>query len=266
MTKVLDLLIADDCALVTHSLMEMQEVADTFSAACKAFGLTISTKKTELVFQPPPNYSGATKPQLQIEGTSINLTEEFTYLGSKITNKATLNAEVITRISRASSRFGRLRSRLWNKHDISLPTKIMVYKAVVIPTLLYGSETWTPYRELIKKMDSFHLRSLRQICRIKWTDKVPNYTVLQKCNIDGIEAFLMKNQLRWVGHKSRMNDARIPKMLMYGELTNAPRKVGRPLLRFKDKLKSNLKALDLAWKREPQCWCSIPTFNDLMYI
>ena len=93
-------------------------------------------------------------------------------------------------------------------------------------------------------MDSFHLRSLRQICRIKWTDKVPNYTVLQKCNIDGIEAFLMKNQLRWVGHTSRMNDARIPKMLMYGELTNAPRKVGRPLLRFKDKLKSNLKALD----------------------
>ena len=192
MTKVLDLLFADDCALVTHSLMEMQEVADTFSAACKAFGLTISTKKTELVFQPPPNYSGATKPQLQIEGTSINLTEEFTYLGSKITNKATLNAEVITRISRASSRFGRLRSRLWNKHDISLPTKIMVYKAVVIPTLLYGSETWTPYRELIKKMDSFHLRSLRQICRIKWTDKVPNYTVLQKCDIDGIEAFLIK--------------------------------------------------------------------------
>ena len=34
------------------------------------------------------------------------------------------------------------------------------------------------------------------------------------------------------------------KLLLYGELSNAPRKVGRPLLRFKDKLKSNLKALD----------------------
>ena len=121
----------------------------------------------------------------------------------------------------------------------------MVYKAVVIPTLLYGSETWTPYKELIKKMDSFHLRSLRQICRIKWTDKIPNYTVLQKCNIDGIETFMMKNQLRWVGHTTRMSDERIPKMLLYGELSNAPRKVGRPLLRFKDKLKSNLKALDV---------------------
>ena len=62
MTKVLDLLFADDCALVTHSLMEMQEVVDTFADACKAFGLTISTKKTELVFQPPPNYTGSTNP------------------------------------------------------------------------------------------------------------------------------------------------------------------------------------------------------------
>ena len=103
----------------------------------------------------------------------------------------------------------------------------MVYKAVVIPTLLYGSVAWTPYKVVIKKMDSFHLRLLRQ---------VPNYTVLQKCNINGIETFMMKNQLRWVGHTTRMSDERIPKMLLYGELTNARRKVGRPLLRFKDKL------------------------------
>ena len=119
--------------------------------------------------------------------------------------------------------------------------KIMVYKAVVIPTLLY----WTPYKDLIKKMNSFHLRSLRQICRIQWTDMIPNYEVLQKCKIGGIESFLIKNQLRWVGHTLRMSNERIPKMLMYGELTNAPRKVGRPLLRYKDKLKSNLKALDI---------------------
>ena len=69
--------------------------------------------------------------------------------------------------------------------------------------------------------------------------------VLQKCKIGGIESFLIKNQLRWVGHTLRMSNERIPEMVMYGELTNAPRKVGRPLLRYKDKLKSNLKALDI---------------------
>ena len=271
-TKIFDLLFADDCALVTHSLIEMQEVADTFASACKAFGLTISTKKTELVFQPTPNYDGGTSPQLHIDGTLIKTSESFTYLGSKVTNKALLNDEISTRISRASSRFGRLRKKLWKKHDISLNTKVMVYRAVVIPTLLYGSETWTPYKVLIKKLDAFHLRSLRQICRIKWNDKVPNYVVLTKCNIEGIESFLMKNQLRWVGHTSRMPDDRIPKMLLYGQLNNAPRKVGRPLLRFKDKLKSNLKALefdlseweDLSQQRQEwhhQCHSRVKSFK-----
>ena len=149
----------------------------------------------------------------------------------------------------------------------------MVYRAVVIPTLLYGSETWTPYKVLIKRMDAFHMRSLRQICRIKWTDKIPNYIVLKKCNIDGIESFLMRNQLRWVGHTTRMADERIPKMLLYGQLNNAPRKVGRPLLRFKDKLKSNLKTLDFdlsEWedlaKQRPEwrslCYSRVKSFEE----
>ena len=37
-----------------------------------------------------------------------------------------------------------------------------------------------------------------------------------------------------------MEDDRIPKQLMYGELNSGQRNVGRPLLRFRDKLKMNL--------------------------
>ena len=38
--NILDFLFADDCALVAHSLMEMQEIADSFSKAASSFGLT----------------------------------------------------------------------------------------------------------------------------------------------------------------------------------------------------------------------------------
>ena len=147
---------SDDCALVSQTLNELQQIVEFFSNACKDFGLTISTKKIELLFQPPPNYSGILHPIIEINYVKINTTEKITYLGSTVTNKALLNEEITSRISKASSRFGRLRDKLWNKHKISLATKIMVYKAVVIPTLLYGSEAWTPYKVLIKKLDSFH--------------------------------------------------------------------------------------------------------------
>ena len=60
--RVCDFLFADDCALNASSEDEMQWNMDTFSSACDAFGLTISTKKTEVMFQPAPhtNYSDPT--------------------------------------------------------------------------------------------------------------------------------------------------------------------------------------------------------------
>ena len=46
-------------------------------------------------------------------------------------------------------------------NDISLKTKLSVYQAAVIPTLLYGCETWTCYMKHIKKLERFHIRHLK---------------------------------------------------------------------------------------------------------
>ena len=51
-----------------------------------------------------------------------------------------------------------------------------------------------------------------------------------------------KRRLRWLGHVSRMQDGRIPKHILFGELTTGSRSTGRPLLRFKDVCKRDLKA------------------------
>jgi len=83
---------------------------------------------------------------------------------------------------------------------------------------------------------------LRSIARIKRRDKVPNTDVLRICDITGIEAMLLQAQLRWVGHVARMPDIRIPKQVFYGELEAGRRLPGGPVNRYKDSLKTNLKA------------------------
>ena len=56
---------------------------------------------------------------------------------------------------------------------------------------------------------------------------------------------LSQRRLRWLGHVHRMEDGRIPKDILFGELAMGRRPVGRPALRFKDVCKRDLKLTDI---------------------
>ena len=116
------------------------------------------------------------------------------------------------------------------------------YKAVVLTTLLYCSETWTLYCRQIKQLEQFHQRCLRKILKIRWQDRVTNLAVLERCGLPSIESMILYSQLRWTGHVICMQDNRIPKILLYGQLREGHRETGRPYKRFKDSLKCNLKS------------------------
>jgi len=80
--------------------------------------------------------------------------------------------------------------------------------------MLYGCESWTPYRRHIAKLDQFHLRCLRKIVHIKQQNHIQNTTVLERAQISGIETNLLAAQFRWTGHAIRMEEHRIPKRLL----------------------------------------------------
>ena len=156
-----------------------------------------------------------------------------------------LDDEGLCRISRASQAFGRLHTRVWHERGISIKTKLSVYRAVVLPSLLYGCETWTCYRRHIKKLDQFHLRCLRKVLRVSWKDHVPNQEILHRAELTGIEAMLNLAQLRWSGHVTRMDDSRLPKQLFHAELSTGKRHKGGQRKRYKDVLKLTLKAYNI---------------------
>ena len=79
------------------------------------------------------------------------------------------------------------------------------------------------------------------IMGIRWQDRVTNQEVLDRAGSTSIESMLLKSQMRWTGHVIRMDENRINRQVMYGELKDGARKQGRPKLKYKDTLKSNLK-------------------------
>ena len=71
-------------------------------------------------------------------------------------------------------------------------------------------------------------------------DKVTNEEVLRRTSLTTMPTILKRRRLRWLGHVSRMEDGRIPKDILYGELAIGERTVGRQLLRFRDVAKRDL--------------------------
>ena len=51
---ITELLFADDCVFLNHMEEALQHIVNCFSDAAKNFGLIISLKKTEVLYQPPP--------------------------------------------------------------------------------------------------------------------------------------------------------------------------------------------------------------------
>ena len=235
-----ELLYADDCTLICLSEEDAQQLIDFFARSAVHFGLTISVKKTEVLLQPK---LGAipTVPAVKVGQNKLKAVDEFRYLGGTVSSDCSIDADITSRIAKASARFGRLSRRLWNTRDVHLSTKLAVYKAAVISVLLYNCETWTMYRKQIRQLDSFHTRCLRRIAGINWKDRVTNTEVLERCQTRGIEAHIKEARLRWAGHTARMNETRITCMLLFGELEQGTRHVGRPLKRYKDQLKATLK-------------------------
>ena len=190
-----DMLFADDAAVVAHSEQDLQALMSSFANACVDFGLTISKGKTKVLSQ-----GTTTPPEIDLEGTTIEVVQNFVYLGSNISSNASIDVEIDSRIGKAFTTFDRLSARVWENPKLKISTKVAVYSSCVLSTLLYSSETWATTKKQEAKLNSFHFRCLRRILGISWIDKVTNEEVLRRTSLTTLPTILKRRRLRWLGH------------------------------------------------------------------
>ena len=238
-TEVLDeFLYADGMAKCVPTEEKMQKGVDQVSDSCDSYDLTISIKKTEVVYQPAPG-KPYKEPTITVKGQRLQVVDKFTYLASTLSRVVHIDDEVNARIAKASAAFGRLYGSIWHRIGIRLDTKMKVYRSVVLPTLLFACETWTVYRHA-KRLNHFHTSCLRKLLKIKWQDRIPDTEVLKSAGMQNVHTLLKLAQLRWTGHVTRMPDERLPKKIIYGELQVERRSHGGQKKRYKDTSKPPL--------------------------
>ena len=125
-TEVLDeFLFADDMAKGAPTEEKMQKRVDQVSDSCDSYDLTISIKKTEVVYQQIPG-KPYKEPTITVKGQGLQVVDKFTYLGSTLSRVVHIDDDVNARIDKDSAAFGRLRGSIWDRSGIRLDTKLKV--------------------------------------------------------------------------------------------------------------------------------------------
>ncbi|CAH1249934.1 Hypp8727 [Branchiostoma lanceolatum] len=245
MFNVRELQYADDNATPVDTVDALHATVSAFDGAYSRFGLTSNVGKTKILAQGAPGQPPPDTSNVCLRCQPLETVEAFPYLGSYLSNDCTAQKDIDNRIRAAHAAFGRLSKRVFLNHDLNLNTKIMVFRAIVLSTLLYGSEVWVLYRSDIKKLERFQQQKLRAILKVKWQDLVTNEAVLLRANLPSIETTMARHRLRWAGHVRRMPATRLPRQILFSQLEHGTRSRGAPKRRFRDQLKATLLHCDI---------------------
>ena len=74
--------------------------------------------------------------------------------------------------------------------DITLPTKVCPVKAMVLPVVMFGCESWTVKKAEHQRIDAFELWCWRRLLRVPWTARRSNQSILKEvspgCSLEGL--------------------------------------------------------------------------------
>ena len=108
--------------------------------------------------------------------------------------------------------------------DITLPTKVHLVKAMVLPVVMYGCESWTIKKTERRRIDAFELWCWRRFLRVPWTARRSNQSILKEISPGGsLERLMLKLKLQYFGHLMRRADL-FEKTLMLGKIEGRRRR------------------------------------------
>ena len=117
--------------------------------------------------------------------------------------------------------------------DITSPTKVRLFKALVFPVVMYGCENWTVKKAERQRIDAFELRCWRRLLRVPWTARRSNQYILNDISPGySWEGLILKLKLQYFGYLMQRADS-FEKTLMLGK-SEARRRRGRQRMRWLD--------------------------------
>ena len=206
--NIINLRYANDTTLMAESEEELKSLLMKVKVESEKVGLKLNIQKTKIMATGPIT-------SWEINGERVETVSDFIFGGSKITADGDCSHEIKRRLLPGRKVMTNLDS-IFKSRDITLPTKVHLVKAMVLPVVMYGCESWTVKKAERQRIDAFEL-CWRRLLRVLWTARRSNQSILKEispgCSLEGL--MMLKLKLQYFGHLTRRVDS-LEKTLMLG--------------------------------------------------
>ena len=108
--------------------------------------------------------------------------------------------------------------------DITLLTKVHLVKAIVLPVVMYGCESWTVKKAERRRIEALDLWCWRRLLRVPWTARRSNQSILKEISPEySLEGLMLKLKLQYFGHLMQRADS-FEKALVLGKIEGRRRR------------------------------------------
>ena len=178
------------------------------------------------------------------------MVKEFKYVGSVENDRATMDAEIKTRSQKMQAAFWKLSVNVFDNKNLTLAVKLEAFETFVMPCWSYGCETWNSLESNMRALEGVQFRLLRRIFGYRWQSFKSFSDLIEESRLVGVvvlpmEAYVRRARLTYFGHICRMNDARLPKMVMFSEMAHGQRRVGGQQQTWKRCLKRDFQLFNI---------------------
>ena len=233
---------------VEHSFLEIEKAAEVM-------GLRVNASKTKYMLATRKDSAlQSFGPNVNIGPQNFEVVKNFIYLGSSVNPSNNTSEEIIRRIVLGSRCLYGLNHLLRSKH-LSRSTKIQIYNTLILPIVMYGSESWELTSTDCERLMVFERKVLRNIFGPvivdgEWRSRY-NHELYNLYTGENIVQKIKVQRLRWLGHVYRMDDSAPPKKCLFTN-PNGNRGRGRPKLRWMDSVEDDLTKLRVktTWRRK----------------
>jgi exonuclease III len=247
-----EMLYADDLCILAESKADMENRVREWQEVLERNGLKVNERKTEVMVC--SRKASELVDIVDRSGAQFKQVSRFKYLGSVVCEEGGCEEDVKARVKAAWNKWREMSGIMCDKR-MPIQLKAKVYKTVVRPVLMYGSELWALRKAEQQLIERTEMRMLRWMLGVSRMERIRNVEIRKRVGVVNISDKMRECRLRWLGHVVRRDERNQIRRVWELEV-DGKRPRGRPKLRWKDVVRKDMsdRKIDVSLANDRILW------------